>query len=113
MEVNSTLTGKRAVALPFTDTCEPLCADKTEFPELFRNAVELAQARGWKYLEFRGGECFFNSAEPSLSFYGHAVEIPADENAFFAGLKSPVRRAIRKAEKSSVRVEISTESRLP
>lgn len=107
MEVTSTLTGRRGVALPFTDTCEPLCADKTEFPELFRNAVELAQARGWKYLEIRGGECFLNSAEPSLSFYRHCVEIPPDEDAFFAGLKSAVRRAIRKAEKSSVRVDIS------
>ncbi len=107
MEVNSALTGKRGVALPFTDTCEPLCAEKTEFPELFRNAVELAQARGWKYLEIRGGESFFSGTEPSLSFYRHCVEIPRDEGAFFAGLKSAVRRAIRKAEKSDVRVDIS------
>jgi hypothetical protein len=107
MEVNSALTGKRAVALPFTDTCEPLCADKIEFSALFRNAVELAQARNWKYLEFRGGGAFLNGTAPSLSFYGHHVEIPADQDAFFAQLKSPVRRAIRKAEKSGVRVEIS------
>jgi Acetyltransferase (GNAT) domain len=107
MEVTSTLTGKRGVALPFTDSCEPLCADKAEFPELFRNAVELAQARGWKYLEIRGGESFFNGAAPSLSFYRHCVDIPPDEDAFFAGLKSAVRRAIRKAEKSGVRVDIS------
>jgi len=107
MEVNSTLTGKRGVALPFTDTCEPLCADKTEFPELFRNAVELGQARGWNYLEIRGGESFFNGTKPSLSFYRHCVEIPPGEDVFFVGLKSAVRRAIRKAQKSGVRVEIS------
>ena len=107
MEIKSALTGKRAVALPFTDTCEPLCGDKTEFAELFRNAVELAQVRDWKYLEFRGGEKFFNSTLPSLSFYGHSIDFPADENAFFPQLDSAVRRAIRKAEKSGVRVEIS------
>lgn len=107
MEVRSTLTGKRAVALPFTDACEPLCADKTEFAELFRNAIELARARNWKYLEFRGAETFFNDTSPSISFYGHSINIPADENAFFQGLDSAVRRAIRKAEKSGVRVEIS------
>lgn len=109
MEVNSTLTGRRAVALPFTDTCEPLCADRADFSELFRNAVELAQARGWKYLEFRGGRTFLNGMAPSLSFYGHCIEIPAAEEAIFAQLKSPVRRAVRKAEKSGVRVEISTD----
>lgn len=107
MEVSSTLTGKRGVALPFTDTCEPLCSDKSEFPELFRNAVELGQARGWKYLEIRGGESFFNGTEPSLTFYRHCVNIQPDEETLVAGLKSAVRRAIRKAEKSGVRVEIS------
>jgi hypothetical protein len=109
MEVNSTLTGKRAVALPFTDTCEPLCADKNDFSELFRNAVELAQARDWKYLEFRGGGTFLKGTAPSLSFYGHSVEIPADEGVYFSKLKSQVQRAIRKAEKSGVRVDVSTD----
>ncbi|MGH7942125.1 MAG: lipid II:glycine glycyltransferase FemX [Limisphaerales bacterium] len=107
MEIKSALTGARGVALPFTDTCEPLCQDKAAFPELFRNAVELAQARGWKYLEFRGGECFFNGRAPSLTFYRHRVEIPRDEEAFFGKLKNAGRRAIRKAEKSGVHVEIS------
>jgi len=111
MEVASSLTGKRAVALPFTDTCEPLCLDKSEFAELFRNAVELARMRDWKYLEFRGGETFFNATAPSLSFYGHSIEIPPDENTFFPRLDGAVRRAIRKAEKSGVRVEISRDLR--
>ena len=111
MEVKSALTGRRGVALPFTDTCEPLCLDKTEFAELFRNAVELANVRHWKYLEFRGGETFLNGTSPSLSFYGHSIDIPPDENTFFPSLDSAVRRAIRKAEKSGVTVEISRDLR--
>lgn len=107
MEVSSPLTGQRAVALPFTDICEPLCADKAEFHKLFRNAVELGQARGWKYLEFRGGESSFKGTEPSLSFYGHIIDIPVNDEVYFSQLKGPVRTAIRKAEKSEVRVEIS------
>ncbi|HEX3627578.1 MAG TPA: GNAT family N-acetyltransferase [Verrucomicrobiae bacterium] len=107
MEVDSPLTGQRGVALPFTDVCEPLCADRVEFHKLFRNAVELGVARGWKYIEFRGGEPSFNGAAPSLAFYGHSIEIPPDEETFISQLKNPVRRAIRKAEKSGVRVEIS------
>ncbi len=107
MEIKSPFTGKRAVALPFTDTCDPLCADKTGFKELFRNAVELGKVRGWEYLEFRGGQKLFGRMTPSVSFYGHALDVAANENAFFGMLKSPVRRAIRKAEKMGVRVEIS------
>ena len=109
MEVKSILTGKRAIALPFTDNCEPLCVDKTGFKELFRNAVEFGKLRGWKYLEFRGGQKLLNGTVPSVSFYGHSLNLPLNENEFFGQLKSPVRRAIRKAEKSGVRVEISTE----
>jgi hypothetical protein len=109
MEVQSILTGKRAIALPFTDSCEPLCADKTGFKELFRNAIEFGRLRGWKYLEFRGGQKLLAGVQTSLSFYGHSVNLPTDENTLFGQLKSPVRRAIRKAEKSGVRIEISTE----
>lgn len=110
MEIKSALTGTRAVALPFTDTCAPLCADKAGLAELFRNAVELAKVRDWKYLEIRGGETLFSTI-PSLSFYGHHIDIPADENTFFLGLDSAVRRAIRKAEKSGVQVEMSRDLR--
>lgn len=109
MEVNSMLTGRRAAALPFTDNCAPLDAGTIEFKELFRNAIELGKLRGWKYLEFRGGEKLFAGTPPSVSFYGHDLKIPLDENAFFEQLKSPVRRAIRKAAKSDVRIEICTD----
>ena len=108
MEIPSRLTGKRAIALPFTDNCDPLCTDRTGFKDLFHNAIELGKLRGWKYLEFRGGHKLFNGTTPSLSFYGHSLDLPTDENTLFGQLKSPTRRAIRKAEKSGVRVEFST-----
>jgi lipid II:glycine glycyltransferase (peptidoglycan interpeptide bridge formation enzyme) len=110
MEVSSRLTGKRAVALPFTDNCDPLCTDKAGFKDLFHNAIELGKLRGWKYLEFRGGRNLFAGTQPSLSYYGHGLDLPANENMLFEQLKSATRRAIRKAEKSGVRVEISTDA---
>jgi hypothetical protein len=108
MEVPSKLTGKRAVALPFTDSCDPLCSDLTGFKDLFCNAIEFGKLRGWKYLEFRGGHKLFNGTPSSLSFYEHSLNLRSNENMLFEQLKSPTRRAIRKAEKSGVRVEIST-----
>src|SRR5688572_31401226 len=51
MEVDSWLTGKRGVSLPFSDMCEGLGSD---VGELFEEAVKVGSGRAWKYLETRG-----------------------------------------------------------
>jgi len=107
MEVDSWISGRRGIALPFTDDSEPWCLDSDVFRSLFQRAVELGTARGWKYFECRGGKNFPDNAPSSLGFYGHAVEILSDEECLFARLESSVRRAIRKSEKEGVSVEVS------
>ncbi|PKN76539.1 MAG: hypothetical protein CVU51_17495, partial [Deltaproteobacteria bacterium HGW-Deltaproteobacteria-1] len=47
MEVNSPLTGKRGVCLPFTDTCEPVSENSQCFRRLFDEAVALGKKRQW------------------------------------------------------------------
>jgi hypothetical protein len=107
MEVNSWLTGRRGVALPFTDDCEPLYSDVASIRNLIQAALEFGRTRGWKSVECRGGRELFGEAPASLSFYGHSVDLEEDEDRMFARLESSVRRAIRKAEKSGVTVTIS------
>lgn len=109
MEVSSRLTGKRGISLPFTDSCEPL-GTAAERKSLFENALQLGRKNDWKYLECRAEPKHFelSDARPSLSFYGHALEITEDANRLFAGFKPSVQRAIRKAERSGLAVEIST-----
>lgn len=107
MEVDSWLTGRRGIALPFTDDCEPFCPDRDSFKNLFRNAIEFGKTRGWKYLECRGGRKFFKGVPASLLFYGHCLDLVSGEEQLFRQLESSVRRAIRKAEKDGVTVEIS------
>jgi hypothetical protein len=106
MEVDSWLTGRRGIALPFTDDCEPLCPDGGSFKKLFQNAIEFGKTRGWKYLECRGGRKFFEGVPASLSFYGHSLDLVSGEEQLFGRLESSARRAIRKAEKDGVTVEI-------
>jgi hypothetical protein len=106
MEVDSWLTGKRGIALPFTDDCEPLGTDAKFFKSFFQNAVEFGKSRGWKYLECRGGRKFFEGVPASLSFYGHSLDLGSSEERLFDRLESSVRRAIRKAEKDGVTVEV-------
>jgi len=107
MEVNSWLTGRRGIALPFTDDCEPLCPDNGSFKTLFQNAIEFGKMRGWKYLECRGGRKFFEQVPASFLFYGHSLPLVSGEEQLFGRLESSVRRAIRKGEKDGVTVEIS------
>jgi hypothetical protein len=69
MEVNSFLTGKRGVSLPFTDYCDPLFDESVESPdraEMFNKIVGFGKKRGWKYIELRfGGEYLRNQDSAS------------------------------------------------
>jgi hypothetical protein len=106
MEVNSWLTGRRGIALPFTDDCAPLCETEQDFQRLFQSAVEFGKSRGWKSIELRGGRNFLKAAPASLAFHGHSLNLAVGEAQLFERLDSSVRRAIRKAEKDGVTVEV-------
>jgi len=67
MEVNSFLTGKRGVSLPFTDYCEPIVSETSEFVVLFNSIIEYGKKKGWKYVELRGGEKNLRSQESGVS----------------------------------------------
>jgi hypothetical protein len=105
MEVNSWLTGRRGVSLPFTDDCQPLCFGAASFRCVFQETMRYAKARDWKYVECRGGKEFLADAPASTSFYGHRLSLADKEEVLFANIDGAVRRAIRKAEKSGVTVE--------
>jgi hypothetical protein len=108
METDSWLRGRRGVALPFTDECPPLCPDRESFGRLLADAVAFGKSRGWKSIECRGGRKFFTGEVPaSLSYYGHRLDLEADEKVLFERMDGSVRRGVRKAEKEGVRVEFS------
>jgi Acetyltransferase (GNAT) domain len=105
MEVDSWLTGRRGVSLPFTDDCEPLCLDGGGLDGVVQKMLDYATERDWKYLECRGGKRLFANAPASTSFYGHQLGLLGGDEALFAKVESAVRRAVRKAEKAGVTVE--------
>lgn len=107
MEVRSLLSGCRAVALPFTDVCEPLCNDPDALNLLFGEAIGLGKSRGWKYIELRGGAALLAKNQPSLRFYGHSVNLIGSESGLFARLHASVQRAVRKAQKNHLTVSAS------
>lgn len=108
MEVRSPFTGRRGVCLPFSDFCGPLMFDKSEPGPVIDKLSELARERNWKYFEIRGGkETLPAGATPATQFYGHKLFLSDRSEELFARCASPVRRAIRKAEKSGVNVQVT------
>jgi len=107
MEVDSWLTGRRGVSLPFTDVCAPVCVDRAAFPQLFDEAKQHAEARGWKYIECRGGRELLDGAVASTCYYGHRLALVHDEEVLLENVDSAVRRAIRKGHKSGLTIEIT------
>ncbi len=106
IEIDSWLTGRRGVSLPFTDRCEPLALDEAILGSLFAAAQAAGKSRRWKYCDIRGGRLRLH-AEPSVAFYGHTLRLTTDAPALLQHTEGAVRRAIRKAERSGVRVEFS------
>ena len=102
MEVQSLFTGRRGVCLPFSDACEPLIFDPESIGIVTDQLVRFARERHWKYLEVRGGKSFRLTASPVVQFYGHTLDLRSGTEELITRFASPVRRAIRKAERSGV-----------
>jgi hypothetical protein len=107
MEVDSWLTGRRGIALPFTDAVEPLCSTTESFQRLWSAARDQAAQRGWKYLECRGGKKWLPEVPASTSFLNHQLRLSAGETLLLKGFDDSVRRAVRKAEQGALTVEFS------
>src|SRR5438552_5850609 len=102
MEVRSLFTGRRGVCLPFSDACEPLIFDPEAVGLVRDRLIRFAQERRWKHLEIRGGKSFQLAPSSATKFYGHTLDLRSGAEELSTRFTSPVRRAIRKAERSDV-----------
>jgi len=104
MEVASRLTGRRGIALPFTDRFEPACASQEDFDLLWNAFVAEGRCRRWRYAELRGGERFLSGQPSSSAFLAHSLDLSAGEDRLWRGLAGSTRRGVRKARQSGVSV---------
>jgi hypothetical protein len=102
MEVRSPFTGCRGVCLPFSDACEPLVLDPEVIGLIKDRLIRFAQERRWRYLEIRGGKSFPLASSATAKFYGHRLDLRNGVEELPSRFASPVRRALRKAERSGV-----------
>ncbi|NJN05440.1 MAG: GNAT family N-acetyltransferase [Rhodobacteraceae bacterium] len=96
------------MSLPFTDWCPALGNEPGAEAGIFGEALEYGRARGWRFFETRGGSAGTPSSTPSVAFYGHDIDLTGGEERMFTALDSSVRRGVRKASSSPLRVETTT-----
>ncbi len=127
MEVNSFLTGRRGISLPFTDYCKPIYNGNIGFVPLFNQVIEFGRKHGWKYIELRvnhnlipnsfspnsnGLSLTHNSQPetcsiiPSLTYLGHVLDLSRGEEQVFSSFRDSTKRNTQKAMRENVEVEI-------
>jgi hypothetical protein len=107
--VNSWLTGRRLVSLPFSDHCEPLCDTVEEMNFLIRYLQAALDHREWQRLELRPIEWNFREAgdgitlQPDARYYFHTLDLrPELANLFHNFDKDNVQRRIQRAERAGL-----------
>lgn len=106
MEVDSFLTGKRGVSLPFTDTCHPIAGSDDAFQKLLRRAWEHGNRQRWRSIELRGGGELMNGTTPCAVHSTHLLQLSQDEDGLKKSFRESTRRNIRYAEKAGVEVRL-------
>ena len=104
--VESWLTGRRLVSLPFSDHCEPL-VDTTEDRVVLSVALERElECERWDYLEirplgpFRLVSPFCHTA---ITYAFHQLDLAPDIKAIFSNFhKSSTQRKVRRAEREGL-----------
>ena len=108
MAVRSPLTGRRVVALPFSDCCPPLAVDDAAAGALVDQALALAQAERARYLELRAGPLAALDTRADFmrnDLYSRwVVPLQRDPQVVWKQVKSPAQRQVKKARKEGVTV---------
>lgn len=106
-EVQSWLTGRRLVSLPFSDHCQPL-ADATSLQKILHHLHEQRKKRHLKYIELRPilSDGILDTQDQfarSERFGFHSINLRPDLESIYKGFHSNcVRRKIKRAEREEL-----------
>jgi CelD/BcsL family acetyltransferase involved in cellulose biosynthesis len=106
--VESWLTGRRLVSLPFSDYCELLVDDFSELRVLLSGLEDRARREKWRYLEIRPLDSLEASEATKLScstqeYTYHKLDLSPDIETIFRNFhKNSTQRKVRRAERERV-----------
>jgi hypothetical protein len=107
--VESWLTGRRLVSMPFSDHCEPLARDDESLQALVGELDQSARQERYRYVEFR--PLFSNvdaicGLQQTESFFVHGIDLRGSLDEISSAFHpSCVKRQIRRAERDGVECE--------
>lgn len=103
MEINSRLTGKRWVALPFTDHCKPLLEGFEDYDTFLNQLTNLNETAECD-IEIRYGK-IFEGTDKAKTFYLHHLVLCEDPGLLYKNFrKKGVQYCIKKANKNGISV---------
>lgn len=109
--LQSPLTGRRLVSLPFSDACPLLAEDDASANDLVDQAIHLARERQVRYLELRTGQHETLARRDDLTianlYASWLIPLDPDPQVVYARLHQGARRKIKKARKMGVQVRIA------
>jgi lipid II:glycine glycyltransferase (peptidoglycan interpeptide bridge formation enzyme) len=109
--IDSRLTGRRLVSLPFSDHCTPLLKDVKYKEELFKFVIEYLQSEDLKFVEFKSlQEYLLPNEEDFRKDYIHNLRINLPEKVIFNSFSDNTKRNIKKAIKNNLMISISNNS---
>lgn len=109
MEVGGALTGRRGVALPFSDYADPLYSSEAALRSGWERTIAEGDKSGWKTVECRSRtELPLDFTMNSTVFSHHHIDLSEGESAVRLRLNSSTRRNLKKAEKEGVEAKVCT-----
>lgn len=110
--VNSWITGRRLVSLPFSDHCEPLVDSAKDLESILEYLQTERRTRHFKYVELRPTTCDFEDTKSaggfgkSSQYYLHKICLAPDEEQLIHKFhKNSVQQPIRRAQRERLTYE--------
>ncbi|MBV6434477.1 MAG: hypothetical protein IANPNBLG_04730 [Bryobacteraceae bacterium] len=107
--IDSRLTGRRLVSLPFSDHCEPLLDENADWRAVFSSLDQELRRRKLRYVEIRPVGDIDRSLTPSSSTHAyclHQLDLTPPLDALFQRFhKSSIQRKIHRAGKEQLHYE--------
>jgi CelD/BcsL family acetyltransferase involved in cellulose biosynthesis len=108
-QIDSWLTGRRLVSLPFSDHCQSLVDNVEDMQALMTALEQDVRKEEWRYVETRpltpmNVTTNFHRSTTTYSF--HTLDLSPDIQTLFCNLhKDSIQRKVRRAERENLRYE--------
>jgi lipid II:glycine glycyltransferase (peptidoglycan interpeptide bridge formation enzyme) len=111
LSINSSITGRRLVSLPFSDQCPLIANDEQSANELVDQAIQLAKDQRVRYLELRTGfhEVLAQRQDLTASklYVRWVTPLSPNPDTSWSHLRPTARRKVKKARSLGVQTRIA------